>query len=326
VGVAQNAAPETKGHCSAFNLPGSHSRSFSVRHGFDPRTEGYLYGWNFAEQWDRAYELDPKAVFITGWNEWIAGQWTPDNTPWTGKPFSFVDEFDWDRSRDLEPVKAWGDRGDVYYMQLVDRVRRFKGTTPQPRPSAPKSIGMGRWSDWDDVLPRYASYRGNTLHRYSQGCCQHHYTNISGRNDIVAARVARDQEYLYFYVATDEPLTPASDPHWMMLFLDTDRDKQTGWQGYDFVVNYRSPQGRKAFVQQSYQDKWIWRDCGQAALRVSGRQLMLRIPRALLGLQGRALDFEFKWSDNMQDEGNIMDFYVNGDVAPGGRFNYVFTE
>ena len=326
VGVAQNAAPETKGHCSAFNLPGSHSRSFSVRHGFDPRTEGYLYGWNFAEQWDRAYELDPKAVFITGWNEWIAGQWTPDNTPWTGKPFSFVDEFDWDRSRDLEPVKAWGDRGDVYYMQLIDRVRRFKGTTPQPRPSAPKSIGMGRWSDWDDVLPRYASYRGNTLHRYSQGCCQHHYTNTSGRNDIVAARVARDQEYLYFYVATDEPLTPASDPHWMMLFLDTDRDKQTGWQGYDFVVNYRSPQGRKAFVQQSYQDKWIWRDCGQAALRVSGRQLMLRIPRALLGLQGRALDFEFKWSDNMQDEGNIMDFYVNGDVAPGGRFNYVFTE
>ena len=26
----------------------------------------------------------------------------------------------------------------------------------------------------------------------------------------------------------------------------------------------------------------------------------------------------------MQDEGNIMDFYVNGDVAPGGRFNFVY--
>jgi len=24
----------------------------------------------------------------------------------------------------------------------------------------------------------------------------------------------------------------------------------------------------------------------------------------------------------MQEEGNIMDFYVNGDVAPSGRFNY----
>ncbi len=73
VGVAQNTAPEKKGHCSAFNLPGSHSRSFTARHGFDPRPESYLYGANFDEQWDRAYEINPKAVFVTGWNEWIAG-------------------------------------------------------------------------------------------------------------------------------------------------------------------------------------------------------------------------------------------------------------
>lgn len=37
-------------------------------------------------------------------------------------------------------------------------------------------------------------------------------------------------------------------------------------------------------------------------------------------------DFHFKWSDNMQEDGNIMDFYVNGDVAPGGRFMFHFTE
>ncbi|MCR4920085.1 MAG: hypothetical protein K5945_00050 [Bacteroidaceae bacterium] len=326
VGVAQNAAPETNGHCSAFNVPGSHARSYSARYGFDPRTEGYLYGWNFSEQWDRAYELDPKAVFITGWNEWIAGQFAYGNGPWTGKPFSFVDEYDWDHSRDLEPVKAWGSRGDVYYMLLVDRVRRFKGTTPQPRPSAPKTIAMGRWSDWDDVQPRYAAYRGNTMHRDSKACCQYHYTNTTGRNDIVAARVARDEKYLYFYVATDQPLTPQTDHNWMMLFLDIDRDRQTGWQGYDYVVNYRPPRGSKAFVQQSYQNKWIWRDCGEAAIKVSSSRLMLRIPRQLLGMQDRPLDFEFKWSDNMQDEGNIMDFYVNGDAAPGGRFNYVFSE
>ena len=128
VGIAQNACPETKGHCSAFNKPGSHSRSYSKRKGFDPRPDGYLYGWNFLEQWDRAYELDPKAVFITGWNEWIAGKYTRENSPWTGDPFSFVDQFDSDRSRDIEPVKTWGDYGDVYYLQLVDRVRKLKGT------------------------------------------------------------------------------------------------------------------------------------------------------------------------------------------------------
>ena len=27
----------------------------------------------------------------------------------------------------------------------------------------------------------------------------------------------------------------------------------------------------------------------------------------------------------MQENGNIMDFYVNGDTAPGGRFNFVYS-
>ena len=121
--------------------------------------------------------------------------------------------------------------------------------------------------------------------------------------------------------------TGSADWGWHIVRLGHDTDAvQTGWQGYDFVVNYRSPRGTKAFVQQSYQNKWIWRDCGEASIKVSGNRLMLRIPRELLGMQDRALDFEFKWSDNMQDEGNIMDFYVNGDAAPGGRFNYVFSE
>ena len=88
VGIAQNACPETKGHCSAFNLPGSFGRNFSQRNGFDPRVDGYLYGWNFMEQWDRAFELDPELVFVTGWNEYTAGQWLPKDS-WTGRPFSF---------------------------------------------------------------------------------------------------------------------------------------------------------------------------------------------------------------------------------------------
>jgi hypothetical protein len=49
----------------------------------------------------------------------------------------------------------------------------------------------------------------------------------------------------------------------------------------------------------------------------------LRIPRALLGLPAKnPLDFEFKWTDNVPASGDILDFYVYGDVAPGGRFNY----
>ena len=326
VGIAQNACPETKGHCSAFNKPGSHSRSYSKRKGFDPRPDGYLYGWNFLEQWDRAYELDPKAVFITGWNEWIAGKYTRENSPWTGDPFSFVDQFDSDRSRDIEPVKTWGDYGDVYYLQLVDRVRKFKGTDAQPTVSAPVSIMPGQWKKWADVQPFYASYKGNTRHRDAKACSQYHYVNTTGRNDIVGAKVARDDKFVCFYVETADKLTPSTDAAWMRLFIDADRNKQTGWQGYDFIVNYRNPMGGKAFVQKSHQNKWIWHNCGEASMSVNGNKMMLRIPRKVLGMEGSKLDFEFKWSDNMQDEGNLMDFYVNGDVAPGGRFNYVYAE
>ena len=326
VGIAQNACPETKGHCSAFNKPGSHSRSYSKRKGFDPRPDGYLYGWNFLEQWDRAYELDPKAVFITGWNEWIAGKYTRENSPWTGDPFSFVDQFDSDRSRDIEPVKTWGDYGDVYYLQLVDRVRKFKGTDAQPAVSAPVSIMLGQWKKWADVQPFYASYKGNTRHRNAKACSQYHYVNTTGRNDIVGAKVARDKQYVYFYVETADRLTSSSDSAWMRLLIDADRSKLTGWQGYDFIVNYRNPMGGKAFVQKSHQNKWIWHHCGEASMSVNGNKMMLRIPRKVLGMEGSKLDFEFKWSDNMQDEGNLMDFYVNGDVAPGGRFNYVYAE
>lgn len=36
------------------------------------------------------------------------------------------------------------------------------------------------------------------------------------------------------------------------------------------------------------------------------------------------IHFNFKLSDNMQADGDIMDFYQNGDVAPGGRFMFEF--
>ncbi len=325
VGIAQNACPETKGHCSAFNLPGSHSRSYSYQHGFDPRTEGYLYGWNFLEQWDRVFELDPQAVFVTGWNEWTGGMWF-EKDGWTGKPFSFVDLFDWDRSRDIEPVKSWGDRGDVYYLQLVDRIRKFKGTSVQPMPSEQQTIGMKDWESWEEIEPVYADYKGDVMHRAAKGRCQYYYTDHSGRNDIVTAKVARDADYVYFYVETNGVLSEPSGRNWMMLFLDTDRRKETGWEGYDFVLNYHSPKKGKTTLCRSVQNKWIWEEAGNADIKINENKICIRVSRRLMGMENKPLDFEFKWVDNMQDDGNVMDFYVSGDTAPGGRFNYIFKE
>jgi hypothetical protein len=64
----------------------------------------------------------------------------------------------------------------------------------------------------------------------------------------------------------------------------------------------------------------------QTKFAVSNNKLQLEIRRDILNLTGRDIDIEFKWNDNMQENGNIMDFYVNGDTAPGGRFNFVYSE
>jgi hypothetical protein len=324
VGVSQNTNLASGEHFCAFNEPGTYSRSFSKKKGFDPRAEGYLYGWNFQEQWDRAMEIDPELVFVTGWNEYIAGRvadWPPN------KPYymAFPDEFDWDRSRDIEPNKGWGDRGDVYYMQLVDNVRRFKGMVEPEKPSPEMTIRIGKTDGWDKVLPYYKHYKGNTLHRNHKGYGGDFYINNSGRNDIVGAKVARDLNSLFFYAETADPLSPASDRNWMMLFLDTDRNKQTGWNGYDFVINRKSPKGRSAFVEINIGGRWEWEVAGQARYAVNANMLELIVERQLLNLTGKDIDIEFKWNDNMQENGNIMDFYVNGDTAPGGRFNFVYS-
>ena len=152
-----------------------------------------------------------------------------------------------------------------------------------------------------------------------------HYVDNTGRNDIVGAKVARDGESLYFYVETAEALSPKTDPHWMQLFIDVDRDKATGWNGYDFVVNRVSPKGSEAVLEKNIQGIWMWEDAAKVKFFTKDNVLVVRIPRAVLGI-GEKVDFEFKWNDNMQKEGDIMDFYVSGDTAPGGRFNFVYAE
>lgn len=325
VGVAQNANPLSKGHCSAFNLKDAYGRNFSVRNGFDPRIDGYLYGWNFSEQWDRAFELNPELVFVTGWNEYIAGQWLPKDG-WTGNPFSFVDEYNWNCSRDIEPNKGWGDKGDVYYLQLVDRIRKFKGMDKPESVSKAKKIHINKLEDWKGVEPYFTSYKGNTMHRNHRGRGNTYYINNSGRNDIIGAKVARDTDNVYFYVKTTNKLTSPKGKHWMMLLLDVDRDKSTGWNGYDYIVNRISPENGEVIIEKNYKGKWIWEQVGRSIYFMKNNVLVFSIPRKLLHLDNRSLNIEFKWNDNMQDEGNIMDFYVNGDTAPGGRFNFVYKE
>lgn len=185
---------------------------------------------------------------------------------------------------------------------------------------------MGKAKHWDNVTPEYNHYQGNTSHLNHAGCNNTYSTNTTGRNDIVKAKVARDNKNLYFNVETAEKLTSPKDRNWMMLFIDIDKNKSTGWNGYDYIINRKSPTEKEVIVEKNIGNRWKWEEVKESSYVVNNNILEIEIDRKTLRVKGKKLDFEFKWNDNMHENGNIMDFYVNGDTAPGGRFNFVYSE
>ncbi|MGC9469063.1 MAG: hypothetical protein ACP5HS_10765, partial [Anaerolineae bacterium] len=110
VSIAQNLRA-ADGKVTAMSRGDARGRSF--HDGEVDRTPGAVnYGHNAQEQWERALELDPPFVMVTGWNEWIAGRFSRE-----GEPVMFVDQFDQEFSRDIEMMK--GGHQDNYYYQLV---------------------------------------------------------------------------------------------------------------------------------------------------------------------------------------------------------------
>ncbi len=315
VSVAQNLR-QADGKVT--NMSAGDARGRSFHDGRQDTTPGAVnHGYNAQEQWRHALDLKPPFVMVTGWNEWIAGRWGKP-----GGPLVFVDQFDQEFSRDIEPVK--GAHGDNYYWQLVANVRRFKGAPPLPSASPPKSIRTGESFDsWRDVAPEFRDWIHETAPRDFDGSAGLHYTNRTGRNDLAAFKVARDAQMIYFYARTREALTAHTDPNWMWLLIDADQNAATGWQGYDFIVN-RSVEGEGKTWLEKNEGGWNWRPVLRVDFRVRGNELQLAIPRSALGLpqETNRIALDFKWADNIQHPGDIMDFYVSGDVAPEGRFNF----
>ena len=110
-----------------------------------------------------------------------------------------------------------------------------------------------------------------------------------------------------------------------MLLLDLDRNKSTGWEGYDFVVNRKAPRDGMAILEKCV-GRWKWNEVTELTFKVDGNRLELQIPKQSLATAVDDGGFEFKWSDNMQMDGDIMDFYLHGDSAPSGRFNYFYPQ
>ncbi len=314
VGVAQHATT-------------SIGRNYSFRAGGEPRLGSVppARGVYFAEQWDRALAVDPSVVFVAGWNEWMAQRFiAPATAPFAGGTLSagdsyFVDAYSAEFSRDIEPAK--GELQDDYYYQFVANARHYKGVRPID-PATRRTIDIdGGFGPWATVGPEYRDDVGDPVHRDAPGWGDTHYVNQTGRNDIVAAKVAYDADHVYFYVRTADPLTPHTDPNWMLLYLSIAPDRNPNWLGYDFVVN-RSIGTGLTKLQRATGHGYGWADMIDARYSTSGGELQVAIPRSALGLPADACKVDFKWADNVQQTGDASDFTLNGDAAPNDRFNY----
>ena len=277
--------------------------------------EGIMLQENFEEMMAKNPETD--VLIISRWNEWGAQNLSLLD-------FGFVDQFNREFSRDIEPMK--GGFTDNYFYQMCNIIRRFKGVLPPDTPTGKRTVDLcGGFEQWQDVRPVFEDFEGDTMARDAFDVSKTiRYLDNTGRNDILETRITADGGMLYAYVRTAAPVTDYRDgKNWMMLFIDADHRKDTGWEGYDFVVNYAVIDDNTTTLC-AYKDD-VWQEIGRVRYRVEGCEMMLAIPRILLGLTEDAFTLNFHWMDNVKDIYDLHSWFTTGDSAPDRRNDYSVT-
>ena len=233
-----------------------------------------------------------------------------------------MDQYSQEFSRDIEPMK--GGHGDAYYYQLAGYVRRLKGVRPLPAIVSQPIVIDGRFEDWRNVAPEFRDTIGDVAHRNHPGWQgEKPFIDTTGRNDLVAAKCSFDATNVYFYARTREALTPPSDPNWMLLFVDADSDSKTGWLGYDYVLNRTKVTEPGVAIFESCSGAGCqWNTPVKVACRFAANEIEVAVPRHLLRNFEPNRGLDFKWSDNIELNGDASDFTLHGDSAPNDRFNY----
>lgn len=302
-----------------FSDPYTKGKGYSEAFGEDLSATSGKIPYFFREQAAHILSVDPEFVFVDGWNEWK----TPKYDSYGANKCAFVDLFNEENSRDFEPSRSY--LKDDYYNLLVDFIRKYKGVRPAPLASEKVTIDInGDASQWVNVAPEfindYDNYNRDSLGSIDRVTGENivYKTNII--NSIAKAKVARDSENYYFYVEAREDIK-TKHPGFMTLYLNTDRNYATGWEGYDYSVNVIGD----GSLAKANSNAWAWEFVEKVNYTVSGKVLQMTIPQALIGETGVS-DFEFKWTDSVICDGDYLDFYSEGSSAPMGKFNYLYTE
>ncbi|MCR5781418.1 MAG: hypothetical protein K6G90_01650 [Clostridia bacterium] len=289
--------------------------------GMDIRENAVQYGFNFAEQWEYALKIDPEMVFVTGWNEWTAGQWRWDRRgPFTYTVRNEEGEFTYYRagiqemravmcdccsleySRDIEPMK--GGYFDNYYMQLIEYIRRYKGGEAAPL------------DDGDGLV--YADYPSGNAARDHDGNGNTHYTQPGGANDIRRMTVSADNDSLIFTAECAEPIRRQGN--YTRLYV-----VPVNQEHYGSVL---APYKTKTYIFEPDGTATVYLNketspLDKVKVTVDGAKISYRIPKSLLCLPDEGeFQLDFKWADGIAADNTVEDFYLRGDTAPYGRLCY----
>ena len=136
-------------------------------------------------------------------------------------------------------------------------------------------------------------------------------------------RALYDAENLYFLITCAKDVTAYEDGDktWMNVLLSTGG---SGWNGFDYVINRTVAEGTAA-VERLGADGEADGEVGTAQLQRKGRYLVVSVPRKAVGLDKNKFSFSFKVADHVVGYTDIMNYYIQGDCAPIGRFGYTVS-
>ncbi len=272
------------------------------------------YGIYFQDRWDEALSVDPSFIYLNDWNEWTAGKFMQDPAVTfmrrPGTNYFFVDQYNEEFNRTIGPMK--GGFSDNYYMQMAANIRKYKGVRPIPE-------NHGYFTSWDNEKTEYRDTKGDIVHRDWDGYSGLHYKDTLGRNDIVLTKVGVTKKNVMFRVSAADNISKPQPEGWMLLFLDTDKNSLTGWNGYDYMV---SDGKLLKCIGVNADSTAQWKEMAKIETRVDGKDYYVNIPRKYIGAKGNNITFDFKWADNPADLKSPIGLALGGDTAPNRRFNY----
>ncbi len=320
----------------------SWGRGYTSNNKVNGNTDNIERGANFQEQWDYAISVDPKIIFVTGFNEWIACKFVNKDKAqhefYGDEPY-WVDTFNTEFSRDVEMTKSRGyvkdengktieeGYGDNFYLQLIRNVRKYKGiASDKTVKTKTNTINIyGNGSEWDSVDNVYLNTAVKKTERNYIGFSDRtRYTQEAPDNFIKNIKVTHDKNNLYFRIETDTDITAHEQgkTNWMNLFIGVEGKDSDPFESYHYVIN-RSPSSDTKTSLEVSKGGYDFDRLQDIDYSLQGNTIQFSVPRKALGLK-RNFSIYFKAADSIEKESDIMDYYVSGCSVPMGRMSFSY--